>query len=82
MWFETRVARTLKTRLPLIQGPFGGGLSSARLAAAVSNAGGLGSFGAHHLDAAQLKETVGELRKLISGPFAITSSSAFPRPKS
>lgn len=29
---------------PIIQGPFGGGLSSVKLAAAVSNAGGLGSF--------------------------------------
>jgi nitronate monooxygenase len=71
MWFETRVARILKTRLPLIQGPFGGGLSSTRLAAAVSGAGGLGSFGAHHLDAAQIKETVAELRRAISGQFAI-----------
>ncbi|MFY2563217.1 NAD(P)H-dependent flavin oxidoreductase [Corallococcus terminator] len=71
MWTETRVARMLGTRLPLVQGPFGGGMSTTRLAAAVSEAGGLGSFGAHHLSAAQLEDTVRELRGLTSRPFAI-----------
>ena len=36
--------------LPLVQGPFGGGLSTVELVAAVSSRGGLGSFGAHMLD--------------------------------
>ncbi|MCP3100269.1 nitronate monooxygenase [Myxococcus sp. K15C18031901] len=65
------MARKLGTRLPLIQGPFGGGMSSTRLAAAVSNAGGLGSFGANHLGAADIAATVKELRGLTSAPFAI-----------
>ncbi|WP_157537379.1 nitronate monooxygenase [Kitasatospora azatica] len=34
---------------PIVQGPFGGGLSTVRLAAAVSDSGGPGSFGAHQL---------------------------------
>ncbi|MCE9672085.1 nitronate monooxygenase [Myxococcus stipitatus] len=71
MWTETRVARKLGTRLPLIQGPFGGGMSSTRLAAAVSNAGGLGSFGAHHLPPADIAATVKELRERTSAPFGI-----------
>jgi hypothetical protein len=45
---ETRVSSALKIRYPLIPGPLGG-LSSQRFTAAVSNLGGLGSFGAHGL---------------------------------
>ena len=30
---------------PIVQGPFGGGLSTPELTAAVSNLGGLGSYG-------------------------------------
>ena len=41
-----------------MQGPFGGGLSSVELAAAVSNAGGLGSFGAQHLSPDELTATI------------------------
>jgi NAD(P)H-dependent flavin oxidoreductase YrpB (nitropropane dioxygenase family) len=44
-WSETAVTQRLNIRYPIIQGPFGGG-STATLVATVSNAGGLGSFGA------------------------------------
>jgi nitronate monooxygenase len=40
----------LGMKLPIIQSPFGGGLSTMTLAATVSNAGGMGSFGAHLLE--------------------------------
>ena len=46
MWNDTPFTRRLGLRYPIVQGPFGGGFSSARLTATVSNAGGLGSFGA------------------------------------
>ena len=49
-WPDTRVSRLLALDRPIVQGPFGGGLSSVALTAAVSDAGGLGSFGVHHLD--------------------------------
>ena len=39
---------------PIVQGPFGGGLSTVALAAAVSDAGGLGSFGAHILEPGEI----------------------------
>lgn len=45
-----------------MQGPFGGGLSSVELTAAVSNAGGLGSFGAQQLSPAELTATIRALR--------------------
>ncbi|MGH8178090.1 MAG: nitronate monooxygenase [Steroidobacter sp.] len=42
MWSRTRVAQRLDIEHAIIQGPFGNGASSPQLAAAVSNAGGLG----------------------------------------
>ena len=56
---------------PIVQGPFGGAYSTARLAAAVSNAGGLGSFGAHRLSPAGILETAESIRHLTSRPFAL-----------
>ncbi len=56
---------------PIIQGPFGGGLSSVKLAAAVSNAGGLGSFGAHHLSPTQMREVIRDLKTATAQPFNI-----------
>ena len=49
MWNQTRVSELLGIRYPIIQGPFGGGLSTIQLTAIVSNAGGMGAFGAHRL---------------------------------
>jgi nitronate monooxygenase len=71
MWNQTRVATRLQIRYPIIQGPFGGGLSTIDLTAAVSNAGGLGSFGAHHLPADEIKETVAAIRRRTTRPFAM-----------
>jgi nitronate monooxygenase len=47
-WNQNRLTVALGIEYPIIQGPLGG-LSSQRLTAAVSNFGGLGSFGAHGL---------------------------------
>lgn len=71
MWKETNVTRKLGIAYPIVQGPFGGGLSSTELAATVSNAGGLGSFGAHHLPPSRLGPLVEELRALTNKPFAV-----------
>ena len=50
MWKNTEVTRRLKLDAPIVQGPFGSGLSAVDLVVAVSEGGGLGSFGVHHLD--------------------------------
>ncbi len=68
---RTRVAQALGLELPIIQGPFGGGLSSIPLATAVSEAGGLGSFGAHHLPPSDIAELVATLKQSTSRPFAV-----------
>lgn len=70
-WNDTSFTRRLGIAYPIVQGPFGRGSSSARLAAAVSNAGGLGSFGANDLAPADVFKTVGEIRKLTQKPFSV-----------
>ena len=61
-WTDTRVARLLGLKYPIIQGPLGG-ISSQQLTAAVSNYGGLGSFGAHGLAPAAIGEVIAELAR-------------------
>lgn len=68
---RTRVTEVLGLDYPIIQGPFGGGLSSVALAAAVSNAGGLGSFGAHHLAPSAIADVVARLKDATERPFAV-----------
>jgi nitronate monooxygenase len=70
-WRDGRLQALLGIRYPIVQGPFGGGLSSVRLAAAVSNAGGLGSFGAHALSPEQIGSLVAELKASTPMPFAV-----------
>ena len=69
-WNENRLTAKLGINYPVIQGPLGG-LSSQKLTAAVSNFGGLGSFGAHGLSPAAIKDVIGDIRSLTSKPFAM-----------
>jgi nitronate monooxygenase len=69
-WNENRFTAKLGIEYPIIQGPLGG-LSSQRLTAAVSNFGGLGSFGAHSLPPDAIKDVIAEIRSLTSKPFAM-----------
>src|ERR1700732_134900 len=69
-WNENRLSAKLGIDYPVIQGPLGG-LSSHTLTAAVSNFGGLGSFGAHSLTPEANKEAITEIRSLTSKPFAM-----------
>jgi hypothetical protein len=62
-WNQTRVASALRIEYPIIQGPLGG-FSSQRLTAAVSNFGGLGSFGALSLEPNAIKDVIAEIRSL------------------
>jgi nitronate monooxygenase len=71
MWNDTPFTRRLGVRYPIVQGPFGGGFSTARLTATVSNAGGLGSFGAQGQPPGRMSEIVGEIRKLTDAPFVV-----------
>src|ERR1700755_1641743 len=69
-WNQTRVSEVLGIEYPIIQGPLGG-LSSQKLTAAVSNFGGLGSFGAHGLEPNAIEDVIAEIRSLTANPFAM-----------
>lgn len=70
MWNSTAFTERLGIRFPIVQGPFGGGASSAALVAAVSNAGGLGSFGANTLSPEQIAAVATDIRNRTDKPFA------------
>ena len=70
VWTENRLTSRLGLKYPIIQGPLGG-LSSQRLAVAVSNYGGLGSFGAHGLSPEAIRKVVREIKGLTAKPFAM-----------
>lgn len=63
--------RRLGITYPLIQGPFGGGLSTVKLMATVSNAGGMGSFGAHVTPPDKMEALTRETRAQTNRPFAL-----------
>lgn len=69
-WNQTALAKLLGIEYPIIQGPFGG-FSSQKLAATVSNFGGLGSIGGLGLSPAALSAVIAEMRSLTSKPFAM-----------
>ncbi|MFP3510805.1 nitronate monooxygenase [Peribacillus sp. SIMBA_075] len=58
-------------RYPIIQAPMAGGASTPRLAASVSNAGGLGFLAAGYKSAEQMKDEIGQTRNLTQRPFGV-----------
>ena len=68
---HTSAADILDIRHPIIQGPFGGGLSTIELAAAVSQLGGMGSYGAHVIAPERIGDLVTEIRSATSETFAL-----------
>lgn len=70
-WRATGVSQLLGLELPIIQGPFGGGLSSVQLTSCVSAAGGLGSFGAHHLNGDEIINIARAIKSQTAKPFAL-----------
>ncbi|MCI5050663.1 MAG: nitronate monooxygenase [Rickettsiales bacterium] len=71
MWNETKLTERLGIEYPIIQGPFGGGLSTIDLLATVSNAGGMGSYGAHILPPEGIITLTRDIRQATEKPFAV-----------
>lgn len=71
MWYNTNVSALLNIKFPVLQGPFGGGISSANLVSRVSNAGGLGGYGAYQLSPDEIVEVDKEIRSLTNRPYNI-----------
>lgn len=75
---STELCRKLGIEIPIIQAPMGG-VAGARLAAAVSNAGALGTLPLWAVDLETLRRTVRETRALTSKPFAVNLNMEFPQ---
>lgn len=71
MWNQTRVSKLAGVDYPVMQGPFGGNFSTAALTAAVSNAGGIGGYGAYTLSSAAIYEEVQKINALTNKPYNI-----------
>ncbi|KIC95772.1 NAD(P)H-dependent flavin oxidoreductase [Flavihumibacter solisilvae] len=69
MWYNTKTTAQLGIEYPIMQGPFGGGLSSPELVATVSNAGGLGGYGAYTLSPQEIYEVDRKIRSLTGKPY-------------
>ncbi|MEH6304349.1 nitronate monooxygenase [Olivibacter sp. CPCC 100613] len=69
MWNRTRITALFGVKYPILLGPMGGGFSTPELLAAVSNAGGLGSFGAYTLTPQEIRETDKAIRQLTDQPY-------------
>jgi nitronate monooxygenase len=67
----TSITRALGIRLPIIQAPMVGGANGPEMVAAVSNAGGLGSFAAAALAPDAIGAGAQRVRELTRQPFCI-----------
>lgn len=71
MWYHTKASELLGIQYPILQGPFGGNLSSVELTATVSNAGGLGGYGAYTLSPDEIVAVNKQLRAATDKPYNI-----------
>jgi nitronate monooxygenase len=69
MWYNTKATTILGIDYPILQGPFGGGLSSPQLVATVSNAGGLGGYGAYTLSPQEIYDVDRQIKALTNKPY-------------
>ncbi len=70
--FKTRVTELLGIKYPILQGALGGGLATADLVAAVSNAGGLGMITALNYGSVdELRDEIRKTRTLTNKPFGV-----------
>jgi nitronate monooxygenase len=68
---HTRITDLLGLKWPIIQAPMAGGPTTPALVAAVSSAGGLGSFGAAFNTGDQIRDLVAQARARSSGPIGV-----------
>jgi nitronate monooxygenase len=71
MWNKTKITELLGIQYPILQGPMGGGFSTAELLAAVSNNGGLGSYGAYTITPEEILEAAKIIKAKTDKPYNI-----------
>src|SRR5437868_7673864 len=75
---KTALCTRLGIELPIVQAPMGGAVGPA-LAAAVSNAGGLGMLVLWRADPDTIRRQVRETRALTGRPFGVNLNLEFPQ---
>src|SRR5476649_608933 len=71
MWHQTKASEILRIQYPILQGPFGGNLSSVELVSIVSNAGGLGGYGAYTLSPQEIVDIDQQIKAATNKPYNI-----------
>lgn len=71
MWYNTKATELLGIQYPILQGPFGGNLSSVELVATVSNMGGLGGYGAYTLSPQEILDVDRQIKSATNKPYNI-----------
>jgi nitronate monooxygenase len=79
-WADTPLTRLLGVELPIVQAPMAGGPSTPALAAAVSEAGGLGSIAGAASSPEELRTAIRETRALTDRSFAVNLFAPLPAP--
>jgi enoyl-[acyl-carrier protein] reductase II len=74
---RTRLTELLDIEHPIMLAGMGG-VSYHQLVAAVSEAGGIGTFGASTMSVEQLPQEINQLKQLTSKPFGVDLLTAFP----
>jgi len=69
--FNNKLTGLLKIEHPIIQAPMAGGITTSKLVAEVSNAGGLGMIGAGYMTPAQIRDQIKEIKQLTKEPIGI-----------
>jgi nitronate monooxygenase len=69
MWYNNKASQMLGIQYPRLQGPFGGNLSSVELVATVSNAGGLGGYGAYTLSPQEILDVDSQIKAATDKPY-------------
>ncbi len=69
MWYNTRVTKLLDIEYPIMQGPFGGNFSTVELVSSVSNAGGIGGYGAYTLSPQEIIGVNNKIKAATNKPY-------------
>ena len=78
--FETRITELLGIRYPLLQGGMAW-ITGWEMAAAVSNAGGLGTIASATMEPEELMSNIAQARKATANPFAVNVPLRLPSSK-
>jgi nitronate monooxygenase len=71
MWNKSTTTKRLGIEYPILQGPFGGNLSTVKLASTVSNLGGLGGYGSYTQTPQEMSETIRQIKSSTGKPYNI-----------